>query len=61
MLKNLTGPESQYDLLTIDVDENPDVASEYNVRPLFGIHDTLLGFAALHICASSPGSVYGAR
>ncbi|ORY27445.1 putative thioredoxin [Naematelia encephala] len=33
-LKNLTGPESQYDLITIDVDEHPEVAGQYKVSAL---------------------------
>ena len=33
-LKNLTGPESGFDLMTIDVDENPEVAAEFQVSSL---------------------------
>jgi len=34
-LKNLTGPESGFDLMTIDVDENPDVAAEFKVGLMY--------------------------
>jgi hypothetical protein len=32
-LKGVTGPDSGYDLMTLDVDENPDLAAEYKVSP----------------------------
>ncbi|KAL7419780.1 hypothetical protein Q5752_005696 [Cryptotrichosporon argae] len=34
ILKGLTGPESGYDLVTVDVDEHPELAAEYKVTAL---------------------------
>ncbi|AAW42122.1 hypothetical protein CNBC6080 [Cryptococcus deneoformans B-3501A] len=34
LLKRVTGPESNYDLLTINVDEYPEVAAKYKVSAL---------------------------
>lgn len=31
LLKGVTGPESGYDLMTLDVDQFPDLAAEYKV------------------------------
>ncbi|WWD16598.1 thioredoxin [Kwoniella shandongensis] len=34
LLKGVTGPESDYDLMTVDVDEHPDLAAKYKVTAL---------------------------
>ncbi|RXK41332.1 thioredoxin [Tremella mesenterica] len=34
LLKNVTSPESGYDLLTLDVDENPELAAENKISAL---------------------------
>lgn len=34
LLKRVTGPESNYDLLTINVDDYPEVAAKYKVSAL---------------------------
>jgi len=31
LLKGVTGPETEYDLMTLDVDQHPDLAAEYKV------------------------------
>lgn len=31
LLKGVTGPESEYDLMTLDVDQHPELAGEYKV------------------------------
>ncbi len=31
MLKKLTGPETEYDLMTVDVDKHPELAGEFKV------------------------------
>jgi hypothetical protein len=36
-LKGVTGPESGYDLMTLDVDKHPELAAEYKVSPPFSI------------------------
>jgi hypothetical protein len=32
VLKKLTGPETEYDLMTVDVDKHPELAGEFKVR-----------------------------
>ncbi|CAK9785749.1 thioredoxin-like protein [Cutaneotrichosporon oleaginosum] len=34
VLKKLTGPETQYDLMTVDVDKHPELAGEFKVTAL---------------------------
>ncbi|GFZ42662.1 hypothetical protein JCM24511_00379 [Saitozyma sp. JCM 24511] len=34
LLKSVTGPESGFDLVTIDVDQHPEVAGEYKISAL---------------------------
>ncbi|KAL1410363.1 hypothetical protein Q8F55_004371 [Vanrija albida] len=34
LLKGLTGPDSNYDLITLDVDKFPEIAGEYKVTAL---------------------------
>jgi hypothetical protein len=35
LLKGVTGPETEYDLMTLDVDQHPDLAAEYKVDYLY--------------------------
>jgi hypothetical protein len=34
LLKGVTGPETEYDLMTLDVDKHPELAAEYKVSHL---------------------------
>lgn len=48
LLKSVTGPESGFDLVTIDVDQHPEVAGEYKVGPPSSVNSHPMRLSCRH-------------